>query len=86
MAALPRDAQRLGGRVKQGYGEYYRELLTLKRTLERDDQGNVVARWLDTGRDDHYAHAEAYCLLAGEDWGMPVFAREDIEKLFKQGR
>ena len=82
LAELPRDAQRLGGRVKGGYGEYYRELLALKRTLERDDQGNVVARWLDSGRDDHYAHAETYCLLAGKNAGMPVFQREDIEKAF----
>ena len=77
---LPRDAQKLGGRVKEGYGEYYRELLALKRTLERNDQGNVVARWLDSARDDHYAHAEAYCLLAGKDAGVPVFGREDIDK------
>jgi len=81
---LPRDAGKLGGPVKQGYGEYYRELLALKRTLERDEQGNFVARWLDSGRDDHFAHAEAYCLLAGKSAGMPVFQREDIEKAFSE--
>jgi hypothetical protein len=70
--------------VKQGYGEYYRELLALKRTLERDEQGNFVARWLDSGRDDHFAHAEAYCLLASKSAGMPVFQREDIEKAFSE--
>ncbi len=83
VAALPRDAQRLGGRVKQGYGEYYRELLVLKRTLERDDQGNVVAKWLDPDRDDHYAHAELYCLLASKGGGVPVFRPEDIENLLQ---
>jgi hypothetical protein len=81
---LPRDAGKLGGPVKQGYGEYYRELLALKRTLERDEQGNFVARWLDSGRDDHFAHAEAYCLLASKSAGMPVFQREDIEKAFSE--
>ena len=63
---LPRDARQLGGRVKQGVGEYYRELRALQRSLERDVQGNVVSRWRDRNKDDHYAHAELYCLLAGE--------------------
>ncbi len=26
--------------------------------------GNWVARYLDHGKPDHYAHAEAYCQLA----------------------
>ena len=63
-AALPADARQLGGRVKEGVGEYYRHLLALKRTLEQDSQGNWVAKWVDNGRADHYAHAEVYCLLA----------------------
>ena len=28
--------------------------------------GNYVARWIDGGRDDHFAHAEGYCLVAGK--------------------
>ena len=66
IAELPCDARGLGGRVKEGLGEYYRELLVPKRTLERDGQANWVAKWVDQGRDDHFAHAELYSMLAGE--------------------
>jgi hypothetical protein len=65
-ARLPRDARQLGDRVKQGIGEYFRELLALKRTLEQDSRGNWVARWIDSGKADHFAHAEAYALLAAK--------------------
>ncbi len=63
-ALLPANARHLGGRVKEGFGEYYREMLTPKRTLEQDSSGNWVARWVDNRKADHYAHAEVYCLLA----------------------
>ena len=63
---LPRDARRLGGRVADGSGAYYRELLTPQRTLEQDAQGNWVARWSEHGRADHFAHAEVYCRAANE--------------------
>ena len=69
VVTLPLNARGLGGRVKEGLGEYYRQLLTPKRTLEQDGQGNWVARWVDNGRADHYAHAEVYCLLAS--WRPP---------------
>lgn len=61
---LPRDARALGGRVRQGVGEYYRELQALQRELHRDDVGNWVARWEDHNKADHYAHAEVYAYLA----------------------
>jgi hypothetical protein len=64
LAELPSNARLLGGKVKDGIGEYYREMTALDRTLERDTQGNWVPRYVDKGRPDHYAHAEAYCLLA----------------------
>jgi hypothetical protein len=66
VAELPRDARELGGRVRarEGYGEYYREILAPQRIVESDGYGNPVARWDDHNRDDHYAHAEVYCLLA----------------------
>ena len=64
-AQLPRAARQLGGRVDGAIGEYYRELRAPQRTLERDAHGNLVARWLERGKDDHYAHAEAYCYAAG---------------------
>ena len=64
MAALPRDARQRSPPVREGLGEYYRELLAPQRTLERDADGNWVARWLDHNKADHYAHAEVYALLA----------------------
>ena len=62
--SLPRDARLLGGNVRHGLSAYYQQLLAPKRTLERDGQGNWIARWVEGSRDDHYAHAEAYCMLA----------------------
>ena len=64
LAELPRDARRLGGRMKYGLGDYYRQMMAIQRVLEQDAQGNWVARYLDHGKPDHYAHAEAYCVLA----------------------
>ena len=63
-AQLPRDARQLGGRVREGYGEYYREVLVPTRSYEDDAHGNPTARWSKDG-DDHYPHAEVYCYLAG---------------------
>ena len=67
LAALPRNARRLGGRFRErdGAGEYYRQLLAIIRTLAEDGHGNPVARWASRG-DDHYAHAEVYCAIASE--------------------
>jgi hypothetical protein len=45
-------------------GEYYGEMTALTRDLRQNSQGNWVARYLDHGKADHCAHAEAYCLLA----------------------
>ncbi|MEE8148081.1 MAG: hypothetical protein V3T24_10790, partial [Longimicrobiales bacterium] len=65
-AELPSDARHLGGRVRHGIGEYYREMMAPKRALEQNSQGNWVSRY-DAGREaDHYAHAEVYCMLAGK--------------------
>lgn len=65
-AELPADARQLGGRVRDGQGEYYREMLTLIRYLEQNAQGNWVGRYDDQGKADHFAHAEVYCMLAAE--------------------
>lgn len=62
---LPRDARRLSGPIRDGLGEYYRQLMVPKRVLERDRHGNWTSRWVNQNRDDHYAHAEVYCMLAG---------------------
>lgn len=60
---LPREARTLGGRMKAGIGEYYRELLALHRQLEPTPDGNWAERWLNRGAD-HFAHAEVYAQLA----------------------
>ena len=70
-AGLPRDARLLGGRVKNGLGEYYREMLALSRVREQDAEGNWFDRYVDGGKPDHYAHAETYCHVAldyGRQW------------------
>ena len=36
----------------------------LLAVLPQNSLGNWVARYVDHGKADHYAHAEAYCLLA----------------------
>ena len=46
-------------------------LLVPKRVLVQDTSGNWVARWVNNNKPDHYAHAEAYCLLALERAGRP---------------
>lgn len=64
---LPSNARELGGRVKDGVGEYYREMLTPQRIYQQGSQSNWQARWLDKGKADHYAHAEIYRLMASKD-------------------
>jgi len=61
---LPANARALGEHVKDGMGDYYRQLLAPQRVMERDASGNARAVWREGARDDHYAHAEVYCLLA----------------------
>ena len=61
---LSEDARALGGNVRQGSGAYYRHLLASERTIERDGNGNYRARWNEGSRDEDFAHAEVYCLLA----------------------
>ncbi len=71
LVELPRDARELGGRIKDGAGEYYRELLTPTRVPVKDAQGTLVYRWDDHGKADDYAHAEVYCWLAAQA-GSPL--------------
>ena len=63
-AEIPKNARLLGGRVRDGLGEYYRQMMALSWVLEQNSLGNSVARYLDHGKADHFAHAEAYCALA----------------------
>ncbi len=64
LAELPRDARSLGGQVRDAFGAYYRQVVAPVRVYEQDADGELVARYIRGGKDDHYAHAEAYCLLA----------------------
>jgi hypothetical protein len=71
-AELPRDARRLGDKVRDGIGEYYREMMALVRVMEQDATGNWVTRFIDKGKADHYAHAELYCQQAMRHRGPRV--------------
>jgi hypothetical protein len=63
-AELPNTARVLGGRVRDGLGEYYRQMMAQARVLEQNSLGNWVARYLNYGKPDHFAHAEVYCAIA----------------------
>ncbi len=63
-AEIPKNARVLGGRVRDGLGEYYRQMMALSRVLEQNSVGNWVARYVDQGKADHFAHAETYCAVA----------------------
>jgi hypothetical protein len=62
--SVPKEARQVGGRFRQGFGEYYRELMAPQREPFRDHRGNLDYKWDEHGRDDHYFHAEVYALLA----------------------
>ncbi|MDP9237619.1 MAG: hypothetical protein M3P30_09535, partial [Chloroflexota bacterium] len=62
--ALPSDARRAGGRVRDGVGEYYRQMMALTRVLEQNAAGNWISKFVDSGKPDHFAHAELYCMRA----------------------
>lgn len=61
---LPQEARRLGGHVAEGHGDYYRQVMAPVQTLEQDAHGDWIAKWIEHGRADHYAHAEVYCYAA----------------------
>jgi len=63
-AEIPGNARTVGGRVRDGLGEYYRQRMALSRVLEQNSLGNWVARYEDGGKADHFAHAEVYCVVA----------------------
>lgn len=43
--------------------DYYPQLKSLVRVLDRDARGNAVAKYVESAAD-HYAHAENYCAVA----------------------
>jgi len=61
-------------RVREQRIEYPREVLALPefaeqmmapvRVIEKDNAGNLVARYVEAGRPDHFAHAENYVAIA----------------------
>ena len=76
-AQLPENGRQLGGRMRDGLGEYYRQMTALKRVPE-EDSVNWVATYVNGGKPDHYAHAEVYCALALQ-WGSSTFPGASIE-------
>jgi len=49
--------------------EFYAQLRAPKRVQQRDERtGNMVPRFLEDGKPDHYAHAEVYDDIAGSRW------------------
>ncbi len=64
LAELPGDARRAGGRFRDGVGEYYRQVMAVTRVLEQNAAGNWIAKYVDNGKPDHFAHAELYCMRA----------------------
>lgn len=71
--SLPRDARELGGRMYEGMGDYYRQLMAPKRQLTANAAGEPVYGY--TGRNDHFAHAEVYCQAAADRRLRPMPAR-----------
>jgi hypothetical protein len=66
---LPREARALGGEPgREGYGELYRQLMAPVRLILRDAYGNPVARYVEGGAADHFAHAAAYALAAAQGY------------------
>lgn len=66
---LPHNGRDLGGRLRNGRGEYYRQLMAPKRRIQ--ETANGLAYRYDEVGDDHFAHAEVYCLAAAEAWDGP---------------
>jgi hypothetical protein len=62
--SLPRDARGLGGRFDGEIGEFYRQMVVSRRTLDQDAQGNWLSGWPKPTRPDHYFHADSYCCIA----------------------
>jgi len=60
---LPREALDLP--------EYAGHMMAPVRIVERDARGNPVARYVEGGKADHFAHSSAYCLLAESKPGPP---------------
>jgi hypothetical protein len=71
-AELPRVARSLAGRVRDGLGEYYRQMMAPTRRLEENAAGNWIARFVNNGKADHFAHAENYCRVAAKIRRRPV--------------
>jgi hypothetical protein len=69
-------------RVRERRIEYPREVLALPefaehmmapiRVIEKDKAGNLVAKYVEGSRPDHYAHAENYAYIAELRPGLPI--------------
>jgi phage terminase large subunit GpA len=58
------EARHLGGKVRDGVGEYYRQVTAAKKTYERGGRdGNPQAHWTEGSKADHLLHCEVYVQL-----------------------
>jgi hypothetical protein len=53
--------------------------MALSRVLERNSLGNWLARYVNHGRSDHFAHAEAYCAVTLH-WGSRGYLHEAVRR------
>ena len=63
LSLLPPSARDLGGRVKHGVGEYYREMVAPQRVFDQEREEYRYPK----GHDDHFAFSELYCLMAATE-------------------
>jgi hypothetical protein len=61
---LHSNARSLEEPIRDGSGEYYREMMAPYRLASRGSDGRWTARWTDNGKPDHFAHAEIYSMCA----------------------
>jgi hypothetical protein len=65
-APLPQNARELGGRLRDGRGEYYRQMVAPRRVEVKNSMDDWAGRWIDNEKADHYAHSEVYAWAAQE--------------------
>lgn len=58
--------------------EYAEHLMAPVRILERNNAGTLVAKYVEGGKSDHFAHAENYVGIAAMRWGAaPIGASSE---------
>ena len=73
--ALPANARELGLGTRNKPGEFYRQLLSTRRSLDQDAAGNWIPVWPKPGKPDHYLHAKLYAMIAEQGGGGGVIGQ-----------